>query len=187
MPKQPLNLHHLISLQKIDISTHLKLKPLQTGDAAAILAILAADETIRQRVTVASRLHTPTDVDKEVVRYRADAGLIRYVLWKGTCPAGMVSLWRDDGFFGTQPHPDDYGFGYFLDPGERGQGLATQAVQALMGTVVQVVPVKQFVAFCEDGNVESIAVLKRLGFTPTNQVFPEPNHGWLERKYVKEP
>lgn len=97
----------------------------------------------------------------------------------------MLSLWRDEGYFGTPPQLDDYGFGFFLDPKDRGKGLVTNAVRALIHVLIQNLKVNQFVANCEDDNTESIAVLTKLGFTPTNEARPEPIHGCIERKYIK--
>lgn len=182
---ESLNLHSVSSFKEIDVSEDVKLRPLRQSDATHILEILAADNNIRSRVTVASRLHSPGDVATEIERYQKDPNLIRYTLLKENRPIGLVSFWRDDGFFGTPPNADDYGFGYFLDPSERGKGLVTTALQSLMKTVVKNFNVRQFVAFCEDNNHESIAVLVKLGFKPTNETFSEPNHGWIERKYLK--
>lgn len=182
---EPNNLHTIPALQEIHIRDDIKLRPLQNSDAGSLLELLKADTSIRDKVTVASRFHTPDDVEAEVKRSNEDSGLIRYTLLKEDNVIGLVSLWRDEGYFGTPPQPDDYGFGYFLDPKERGKGLVTNSVQNLMYTVAKSLHVNQFVAFCEDNNTESIAVLTKLGFKPTEEVFPEPTHGWTERKYVK--
>jgi len=179
------NLHAIAALQEIHVRNDVKLRPLRSTDAERLLEILAADNSIRDKVTVASLFHTPEDVTTEVKRYHEDFGLIRYTLLKKNNPIGLVSLWRDEGYFGTPPQPDDYGFGYLLDPKERGKGLVTSAVQSLMDTTAKSLHVNQFVAFCDDKNTESIAVLTKLGFKPTNETFPEPLHGWIERKYVK--
>jgi len=183
---QPINLHTISALQEINVSDGLKLRPLNQSDDVRILEILAADDSIRNRVTVASRLYTTKDIAAEIERYRRDTGLIRYVLIKKDNPIGMVSFWRDDGFFGTSPHPDDYGFGYFLDPKERGKGLATRSIQSLMDAAINNLKVNQFISFCEDSNKESISVLKRLGFRPTDELLKEPKNGWIERKYIKK-
>ena len=183
---KPINLHTISALQEIKLSDGVKLRPLIQSDDARILEVLKADSSIRDRVSVASRLHTVKDITKEIEQYRKDAGLIRYVLLKEDNPIGLVSLWRDDGLFGEPPHLDDYGFGYFLDPNERGKGLTTRAVQSLMDAVVENLKVNQFVAFCEDNNKESVSVLLRLGFEPTDTLFPEPDNGWMERKYIKK-
>lgn len=95
----------------------------------------------------------------------------------------MVSLWRDDGFWGNT-HLNDYGFGYFLDPKERGNGLITQSVQRLIQIVSSNLRVRQFIAFCEDDNYKSAAVLARLSFQPTDEVLSAPDTDWQERKYI---
>jgi RimJ/RimL family protein N-acetyltransferase len=182
---KPLNLHKILGLNEIDIYEGIKLRPLNQSDATRTLEILAADTNIRDKVSVASRLNKPEDVAAEIERYRKDSGLIRYTLLKDNNPIGLVSLWRDDGYFSTLPNPDDYGFGYFLDPHERGKGLVVIAVQSLMKAVIKNLNVRQFIAFCEDNNLESIAVLTKLGFEPTDKTFTEPSNGWIERKYIK--
>lgn len=181
-----LNLHQFSALSEINIDKDIRLRPLARSDAKRILEILEQDKSIRNKVTVASRLHSPKDVNVEIERYQKDPHLIRYTLLKQNKPIGLVSLWRDDGFFGTQPNLNDYGFGYFLDPNERGKGLVTRSLQKLMKTVIDNLHIHQFVAFCADNNHESISVLTKLGFKPTNQTFPEPNYGWIERKYQRQ-
>jgi len=183
--KKPLNLHKIPALKEVLVDKDIVLRPLRQSDAMRMLEILAADESIRNKVTVASRLRTPGDVLREIEHYRKDSGLMRYTLLKENSPIGLVSFWRDDGYFGTPSQPDDYGFGYFLDPDERGKGLVNSAVKSLMDVVSKNLRVNQFVAFCEDKNNESIAVLIKLGFKPTDKTFSEPDHGWIERKYVK--
>ena len=182
---ESLNLHNVPDLKDIYIFEGIKLRPLDQSDTERILEILASDRSIRDKVTVASRLYAPEDVKTEIERYHKDANLIRYALLKQNSPIGLVSLWRDDGFSGTPPQLDDYGFGYFLDPNERGKGFITRAVQTLMDTVTKKFHVNQFVAFCEDSNSDSIAVLTKLGFERTNILFREPYNGWIERKYIK--
>ncbi|KKR30556.1 MAG: hypothetical protein UT61_C0005G0037, partial [Candidatus Woesebacteria bacterium GW2011_GWA1_39_8] len=105
------NLHAIAALQEIHVRNDVKLRPLRSTDAERLLEILAADNSIRDKVTVASLFHTPEDVTTEVKRYHEDFGLIRYTLLKKNNPIGLVSLWRDEGYFGTPPQPDDYGFG----------------------------------------------------------------------------
>lgn len=186
IPSQaPVNLHTIPSLKDIHIRNGIKLRPLAIEDGPIILDILTSDPSIRERVTVASRLHTEGDVRKEVEKSNADPGLIRYALLENDSPIGLVSLWRDNGFFGDVIDQDAYGFGYFLDPQQRGRGLITDAVHKLMEVASNSLIVSQFMAFSEDDNIASTAILKKLGFTPTDQTFPEPNNGWLERKYIK--
>lgn len=174
------------SLQEVPVREGVILRPMQNADAPGILRILEADPSIRDRVTVASRMHNTEDVQREVAAYQSDDSHIRYVIHEdGNC-VGLVSLWRDTGFFGQEAKPYAYGFGYFLDPAARGKRLVTDSVQALMNTVQTNFRVESFMAFCEDNNVESIAVLQKLGFAPMEKIFPEPTEGWPERLYEKD-
>lgn len=181
---EPINLHSVEAFKQISIEDDISLVPLAQSHAEQILKILEKDKTIREKVKVASLMHNFEDVAAEIKRYKSYTGLIRYVLIKDKNPVGMISLWRDDGFWGVE-NLDDYGFGYFLDPDERGQGLITRAIDRLMDVVAENLYVHQFVVFCEDHNKQSIALLKKLGFEPTDQTFPEPDKGWIERKYVR--
>lgn len=179
------NLHTIPALQEIYVQEGIKLHPLHSSDAKRLLEILADDSSIRNKVTIASRLHTIEDIETEIKRSLKKTGLIRYVLLKENNPIGLVSLWRDEGYFGTPTQLDDYGFGYFLDPNERGKGLMTSAIRKLIEIVANNLKVNQFIAFCEDNNMKSIAVLTKLGFEPTDKTFSEPYNGWIERKYIK--
>lgn len=183
--QKPLNLHSISALQEIHVSDGLKLRLLKNSDIIRILKIMEMDSNIRNRVSLASRLHTPEDIAAEIESYKKNTGVIRYVLLQDNNPVGLISFWHDRGYLCTPSSPNDYGFGYFLDPNERGKGLITRAIQSLIDIVVKNIHVNQFVAFCEDDNIESIAVLTRLGFKPTDETFSEPKNGWIERKYKK--
>ncbi|MFZ1721113.1 MAG: GNAT family N-acetyltransferase [Microgenomates group bacterium] len=182
---QVVSLHSVQALQKIPVRDTISLRPLKSSDAQQFLNILDADQSIRKKVTVASHFHTVEDVASQVDKYKADPGLIRYTVLRDNTPIGLISLWRDDGFFGTPSQLNNYGFGYFLDPKERGKGIVTSALKSVMETVQKHLYVEQFVAFCEDYNAESISVLSKLGFERTEETFSEPEHGWVERKYIK--
>jgi RimJ/RimL family protein N-acetyltransferase len=182
----PINLHDIPELKEIHVREGVTLRPMKAEDAPRILEILDAEPTIRDRVSVASRMHTADDVADQVETYERSPHLIRYTLLDGDRPIGLVSLWRDiDNPFDAPDSPNDYGFGYFLDPAERGKGLVTDAVQTVMDTTQKVLHVENFVAYCEDNNSDSIDVLVKLGFEPTNTTYEEQSNGWLERKYVR--
>lgn len=183
---KPLNLHKISGLNEIDVCEGIKLRPLDQSDAKRILEILAADPSIRDKVSVASRLHNSEDVAMEIERINKDAGLMRFTILRENNPIGLVSFWREAGIWDSKNY-DNYGFGYFIDPKERGKGLIPNAVQSLMNAAIKNLHVDLFVAFCEDHNHESIAVLTKLGFKPTDETFLEPSNGWIERKYVKSP
>lgn len=180
------NLYEQPELRKVLVREGCYLRPLEVEDAEEILRILDDDPAIRDRVTVASRMHTIDDVAREVKTYKTDnEGLIRYAIIFDDHCVGLVSLWRDSGFFGQPLDPDAYGFGYFIDPAMRGKGVVTAAVESLMKQAERLLRVKQFIAYCEDDNLASIAILHKLGFQATDETFSEPNQGWTERKYVK--
>lgn len=163
------------------------MRPLQSEDATDLLTVLEKDPSIRQRVTVAERMGNPNDVVREVQAYQSDPeGLIRYAVLCDEKCVGLVSFWKDHGYFGQDFEPDSYGFGYFIDPSLRGKGLITDAVRAIMTRAPEVIGVRRFIAFCEDDNVASSKVLLKLGFKKTNETFTEPKNGWVERMYVKE-
>jgi len=180
------NLYEQPELRKVTVREGCYLRPLELDDAEEVLKILDNDPDIRSRVTVASRMHTIDDVAREVETYRTDnEGLIRYAIMFDEHCVGLVSLWRDSGFFGQSVDPDAYGFGYFIDPSMRGKGIVAAAVESLMKQAEAVLQVKQFIAYCEDDNYASIAILRKLGFGATDETFSEPDHGWAERKYIK--
>jgi RimJ/RimL family protein N-acetyltransferase len=164
------------------------LRPLQVADAGRLFEILEADPGIRDKVSIARRLKTKADVEAEVARQK-DIEAIRYALLRDGRCIGLVNFWRLGDYMagwndGSAPEPDTYGFGYFLDPAERGQGLAAEAVKAIMQVVRQTLQPKKFIAFCTDENAASRAVLENSGFRRTEDVIFFPNEGWHERKYV---
>ncbi len=182
-----INLHDIEVLQRIDVREGLTLRPMRVEDASRLLEILESDPSIRERVTVASRIHTEEDVVREVDFMESEPGLIRYVIADdaGLC-VGLVSFWLDPGFFGQEPLPNTYGFGYFLDPAQRGKSIVTDSVKNLIKIASESVPgIEGFTAFCEDGNAESVSVLTSLGFVPTGITYSEPVNGWEERQYLR--
>lgn len=178
------NLHEVSALQRIDVNETTYIRPLQDEDAGAMLAILEADTSIREQVAAAARMRDKTGVENEVKFYQTSPDLIRYSIVHNQEVVGLVSFWSDGGYFDTEPIKDGYGFGYFLSPSVRGKGIITNTIQKLMNVACTELPVRAFIAFCEDDNNASIAVLKRLGFNPTDETFIEPQHGWTERRYI---
>jgi len=171
----------------IPVRDGVELRPLQASDAAEILSALEADPEIRKRVTIASRLFTPADVEAEVKRAETtETFLLRFVIVEQGKVVGMLSFWQDLGYFGYEPAPNTFGFGYFLHPKARGRGLVTDAIVAMMDAAQAELTVDSFIAFCEDDNAASVHVLNKLGLQTTDQTFTEPTTGWTERMYRKE-
>lgn len=184
---QPTNLHDIPALRMVRVRDDIVLRPLNVYDADSMLGILDADPTIRERVSVAAKMRTPVNVEEQVETSLKDGDLIRYAIVESDTTIGLVSFWRDiDNPFDAPDNPDDYGFGFFLDPSKRGKGIVTDAVEKIMDLAVQSLEVRQFIAYCEDDNPDSIAVLSKLGFQPTDITLTEQSSGWVERKYVRE-
>lgn len=182
---EPKNLHEIDALKHVQVRDGVELRLLEPEDATELLKILEEDPSIRDRVSVASKMHSPEDVKDQVELYKYDAHLIRYTVFVDDKPAGLVNFWRDvDGPFNAPDNPDDYGFGYFIAPEQRGKGIVSDSVRTLMQIATEHLPLNQFIAYCEDDNVESVAVLSKLGFTPTDITLVEPNSGWEERKFI---
>lgn len=181
----PVNLHEMLALKDVQVHAGITLRPLDVSDATRILEILDADTSIRDRVSVASKMHTSEDVEAQVEAYKTDADLIRYAILENNNPIGLVSFWRDiNDPFDASDNPDDYGFGYFLDSSKRGKGIVTDAVRRLMDIATMNLHVNQFIAYCETDNADSMAVLAKLGFQPADIVLVEQSSGRTGRKYA---
>jgi RimJ/RimL family protein N-acetyltransferase len=184
---QPKNLHNIPALQTIKVRDNIILRPLDTSDATQILGILNADPSIRDRVSVASKMYTPEDVASQIETCLKNDHLIRYAIVEDNAAIGLVSFWRDiDDPFNLPDSPDDYGFGYFLDPSKRSRGIVTDAIESVMDTATKSLGIKQFIAYCDDDNPNSISVLTKLGFKPTDIKLTEQSSGWVERKYIRK-
>lgn len=177
---------HMGMFREVKVRVGTMLRPMQDGDGKDLLEIMDRDPNIRERVTVAANMPDFEGVKKQVAAYKNDPALIRYVIVQNGEISGLVSLWRDEGFFGQPPLPYTYGFGFFVDPKKRGQHLAADAVMALMSEMEEYYRVDTFIAFCENDNPASQAVLKRVGMTPTEQHFAEPTHDWTEYMWRKD-
>ena len=183
---QPVNLHEIPGFEQINVNDTVTLRPLTEADGINLLSILSKDPLIRDRVSFAANINSIDQYQDQLNKVAEDPGLIRYGIHEEDELVGLVSFWRDDGFFGQTPEQDGYGFGFFIDPDARGRGLITTSVEAVMARAEASLHVGRFMAFCEDDNTASQAVLGRLGFQPTGDVFGEPSNGWQERKYIRE-
>lgn len=162
------------------------LRPVEARDAPELLAILDADPAIRERVGVAARLYSVSDVETLLREESADTDILRYVICEHDKVVGMVNFWRAGDYFDGKADPEDYGFGYFLAPSARGRGLVTDSLRTLMDIAVKSLPVKRFIAFCEQNNDASGIVLQKAGFGKTDVKWRDSEHGWIEQKYIKQ-
>ena len=184
--EKTVSLHDQPSLKRIQVRDGVSLRPLENSDASAVLAAINADPSIRMRVTVAARIFTEEDVRNEVAKYKTNEGLLRYVIVEDKKVVGLISFWRDNGFFGQEVEKDTYSFGYFLNPAARGRGLVTDSLKALLQAAQESLRINAFIAYCEEDNASSIAVLENLGLKATGKVYKEPSTGWIEHLYEKK-
>lgn len=172
--------------REISVREGVMLRPMTASDGEALLAIMERDPNIRERVTVAANMPNQEGVETQVEAYKNDGALIRYVIAQEHQVVGLISLWRDEGFFGQPPLPHAYGFGFFVDPERRGQHLAADSVAALMDEMQNHYQVDTFIAFCEQDNPASQSVLRRVGMSQTDEHFTEPTHAWIEYMWRKD-
>jgi RimJ/RimL family protein N-acetyltransferase len=177
------DLHQIPALQTIAVREGVALEPLGDQDASDFLSTLEADPQIKDRVTLAARVHSAEDFRKEVESYQADPGRMRYAVKESGKFVGLVNFARDIGWFDNKFKPNSYLIGYFLHPEARGKGIVTDSIKELMRAADSSLQVESYFAFCEDSNRDSVAILERLGFEPTNETYAEPQNGWTERKY----
>ncbi len=182
----PIDLHEVSELQEIKVRDGLLLSPLQGDDQEAILDILDRNPEIRERVGFAAKVDSPESYYEQLDAIANDPGLIRYAIREDGSVVGLLSFWQDEGFFGQEPEPNGYGFGFFLDEKARGRGIVRSSLRAVIDRAKDSLAIGSLLAFCEDDNAKSIAALKAIGLEPTDEVYGEPSQGWQERKYRME-
>lgn len=72
--------------------------------------------------------------------------------------------------------------GYWFSAAERGKGLATEAVRAMVTRLAGLYPEHQILAECHPGNGRSWALLERIGFVPTGKMGHRPGRMVLSWK-----
>ena len=180
------NIRAVPELQTVTVRDGVVLRPLEKGDATALLAVFDEDPSIRERVGFASRIHSAEDVEKIIVEEVDDADIIRYVISEQGVVVGMVNFWRAGEFFGDKADPNDYGFGYFLSQSARGRGLVTDSLRVIMDVAAKELRATSFIAFCEADNAASGALLQKAGLEKTDISWKDDENGWVEQKYQRK-
>ena len=98
-----------------------------------------------------------------------------YGIWLIIHNASQVVI-GDVGFGGPPGDAGTLEIGYSVVPGQRGQGIATEAVRALAAWGLSQPAVLAIVAHCEPDNEPSIRVLERVGFVRDGSVHAQL--GW---------
>lgn len=160
------------------------LRILQPKDAEDIFAIVKQDPEISDRVTWMHGVKTQQDVEDRIKDFQKKRSL-RYAIVMAGDVVGYIGMWPDEGYMDKNVSECTYGFGYFLSPEVRGRGVTHKSLLALMHRAEAVFQVKYWRAYVEDDNQASQAVLRNLGFAPTDGVFDEPVMHTAERCWEK--
>ena len=161
------------------------LRPYRPGDGAALFAALDANrEELKTWLSWIDN-HRTVDDSEAYVRQMAGRWLAREML--------IVSIWDQDGqycggtgFHGCNWKVPSFELGFFLHPGARGQGYATEAVNLLTAWARKDLQARRVWASCDSTNQGSRNVLERCGFRREAHLLRErvDHHGRLRDTFI---
>ena len=134
-----------------------RIAPLHADDARALAEI--TDESVTAQVHF---LPTPfTEADARALIARSGGGDVFHAVRdpSGAELNGVIGVHRRAG--------EEYEIGYWFAARARGRGIATEAVRAVIDTLVASRPGCSIVDECRPENDRSRALLRRIGFVPT--------------------
>lgn len=163
----------------IPVRDNIQLRLLTPGDAARVFEILEKDPHIRKKfVTWTAGLTTEEAVGEAIEKFQENPTVFRFAIVDGDRLIGYVGTWSNT------PDGKEYDAGYFIDPTERGKGIVSAAMKALIEAASKNLPLELFAMYIWDGNEPSKAIARKLGFTPTDVIEPEPALGGIpERRW----
>jgi RimJ/RimL family protein N-acetyltransferase len=164
---------------QIPVRDNIKLRLLVPDDSARVFEILEKDPKIREKfVTWTAGLTSEEAVREAIGKFQENPVIFRFAIVDGDRLIGYVGTWSNT------PDGKEYDAGYFIDPDERGKGIVTIAMKALIEAASKNLSVELFAMYIWDGNEPSKAVAKKLGFTQTDRIEPEPALGGIpERRW----
>lgn len=161
----------------IQVHDNIKLRLLVPDDAARVFEILEKDPEIRKKfVTWTAGLTTENAVREAIGKFQESTKIFRFAIVDGNRLIGYVGTWSNT------PDCKEYDGGYFIDPHERGKGIVSAAMKALIEAASKNLPVELFAMYIWDGNEPSKAVARKLGFKPTDRIEPEPALDGIEER-----
>ena len=145
----------------VEVFRDISLRVLATQDAADIADILVRDPSIRELVTWVHGIEGEAAIAEALSN--TPSGTKRYGIRNGDKLAGYLALSKGD-------QEGSFDLGYFLDPDERGQGVITKSVAALVATAISKLDASRLRAYIADDNEASQRIVKAFGFERTETV-----------------
>jgi RimJ/RimL family protein N-acetyltransferase len=161
------------------------LRPYRAGDGNAVFAALEANrEDLKTWLSWVDN-HRSLDDSEAYVRLMAGRWITREALILGIwSPAGEYC--GGTGFHGFDWRVPSFELGYFLVPGKRGHGYASEAVRLLTTWARVNLSARRVWASCDATNERSWKVLERCGFRREAHLVHErvDHHGRLRDTFV---
>jgi len=145
-------------------STNIHARLFQEGDADD-LARLASEESVQRYVPWAKRIHDAGSASNAIHEFQTAWDrkvMARYCLEDNGRFMGYAGIWSDQ-------NPDYYEFGFAMLPEFRGQGNGTKVVTELLKIAKEKLGAKGMVAYVDDTNEASKAVVIKHEFRPSDE------------------
>jgi RimJ/RimL family protein N-acetyltransferase len=137
---------------------------LKEKDAGALQAI--TDASVTSLIHFLPEPFTLADAEALITGSSSEEGFF------GVWDTGGADL---KGVIGVHPKENrEIEIGYWFSSGERGKGLATEAVGAMMTKLAVLYPEHRILAECHPANARSWALLERIGFVSTGKMGHRP-------------
>ncbi|MET1489679.1 GNAT family N-acetyltransferase [Uliginosibacterium paludis] len=154
-----------------------RIRPAQPEDLAA-LEEAVSDPAFPADLPLA-RMHRAGELKawlEKCCRHDGEPRLRSLTLLASPACIGQIGLFPEG-------RPGTYWLSYWLAPAVQGQGLASECIRALLDRHAQPGGCKRVVAAAAPGNARSLALLRRLGFLPADELPPRtvipPDHPCL--------
>jgi [ribosomal protein S5]-alanine N-acetyltransferase len=158
------------------VTARLSAEPVTAADLSFLAALWSDEQVVRMLGGPRSVGQVERILD-EAVRHWQVHGFGRWIIRRAGQPLGTVKLAtcrvRDR---------DEVELGYALVPESWGQGSATEAGAGALSFARDVAALTEVVAFAQESNVASFAVMGRLGFVREAQFDLPAGPHWLYRK-----
>ncbi len=138
--------------------------PTLESDRLILRAITPEDAPLIIEITVYDGAFAQTEADVLTILEKCNTDFLKgdSILW-GICLKETNEIIGNCGY--SRGYPDNVGeIGYVLREAYRGQGYMTEAAKLVVDFGLDVMKLKDVVAYTESANIASMAVLQRVGF-----------------------